>query len=102
MKVTLIYDNEGYKEKLIHDAKLLIEAFKELGNKKHDPLIDPDILTQAITSGLLDAPDLKGNETAKGEIKTGIIDGACVSLDPITNKILPEGKRIKKILSKIK
>lgn len=91
-------DVQARKNELKEEALLLIDAIKSLGPSK-DPLTDPDILNKAVEIGLLDAPDLKGNEYARGEICTKMINGACYTIDPETGKILNEKKRIENILS---
>jgi hypothetical protein len=88
------------KEELIEEAILLIEGIKKLGNSKEDPLTSPSVLKKAVEIGLLDAPDLKGNKYARGEVKTKIIEGKCVAVDENGN-ILKEKERIKRILEKI-
>ncbi|MCK4633715.1 methionine synthase, partial [Candidatus Bathyarchaeota archaeon] len=65
---------------------------------KH-PLTDPPILCKAVEIGLLDAPDLKDNEYAKGEVCTKMINGACLTIDSETGDILQEKERVNNILS---
>ena len=86
------------KEQLIKDTSLLLSAIKELGKDSDDPLTSPEVLAKAIESGLIDAPDLQGSDVAKGIIRTGMVDGACVTYDPDTCKMIPENERIKKVL----
>ena len=90
--------DEGFKkrkEELISEAKILLEAIRELGeNRISGPWTDPDVLTRAIKTGLLDAPNLKGNEFARGEVVTSIINGCCVAIDPETCKTISESERI--------
>ncbi len=63
---------------LVHETGQILQAIRKLGNsKKVDPLTDPACLTQAVTSGILDAPQLKNNPFAQGKIVTRIINGAC-------------------------
>ena len=57
------------------------------------------LLNKAVEMGLLDAPDLKGNRYARGEICTEMIEGACRTVDPGTGDVLDEKKRIENILS---
>jgi len=90
-------DVQARKYKLKEEALLLIDAIKSLELSK-EPLTDPKILCKAVEIGLLDAPDLKGNKYAKGEIFTEMINGACYTIDPETINILDERKRIKNIL----
>lgn len=93
---------KGRKNWLIGEAQIILQAIREISdNNQIDPLIDPSILTKAVSLGILDAPQLKNNPYAKGEIVTGIKDGACVSLRA-NGKPLPEKYRIESILEKRK
>lgn len=56
-------------------------------------LTDPAVLTRAVTSGLLDAPQLRNNKFGCGKIRTSIINGACVTFDAEGNA-LTEVKRL--------
>jgi hypothetical protein len=88
------------KEELKEEASALLEAIKSLGKGKEDPLVDAEVMETAVRIGLLDAPDLKGNEIARGEITTAIVDGACVAVDSRTGKPLPERERIQTIMAR--
>jgi len=99
--MTLDPDVQARKKELVEEAKLLIDAIRSLGNSG-DPLTDPDVLARAVEIGLLDAPDLKGNEYAKGEICTRMINGACRTVDPETGEVLNEKERIERILGDLK
>ncbi len=88
-------DIQKRKEELISESIFLLDAVKGLGKRKvSDPFIDTDVLTKAIKTGLLDAPNLKGNEFARGEVVTSIINGCCVAIDPETCKTISESERI--------
>ncbi|MDD3520654.1 MAG: methionine synthase [Actinomycetota bacterium] len=89
---------DGRKKELIDDAKEILDAIKNLDYEKKfkDPLTEPEIIGKAIRKGILDAPHLKGVPAAKGEIITGFIKGACVSVDD-SGKILKEKERLKNI-----
>ena len=89
------------KAELIDDANAIIEAVKTVGKNSRDPLTDPEVIEAAIRIGLLDAPDLKGNEIARGEIVTAMVDGACVSVDGKTRKPLPERERLRRTLDSL-
>ncbi|MFH1825656.1 MAG: cobalamin B12-binding domain-containing protein [Candidatus Firestonebacteria bacterium] len=87
------------KKELIKEAKILLKAIASLKmTEKGDPLTNPRIIAKAIKFGLLDAPHLKGNKVAKGEIATKIVNGKCVAINILTGKILNEAERIKKII----
>jgi len=46
-----------------------------------DPWSDAATLAKAVTAGILDAPQLKNNPFARGQIRTRTIDGKCVAVD---------------------
>ncbi|ABR29959.1 methionine synthase [Thermosipho melanesiensis] len=88
-----IISDEKRVEELIKEAMVIIEAIKELGKGYKDPLIEPEVIYNAVRLGILDAPGLKGMSVAKGRFETKVIDGACYAIDD-NGKILPEEKRI--------
>ncbi len=58
----------------------LLAAIQRLGQgRTDDPLADASVLAEAVTTGILDAPQLVNNPFARGEVET-IIDsrGACI------------------------
>lgn len=77
------------RAELISEAKLLLSAIESLGEGK-GALTDPRIIAKAIELGLLDAPHLRGNRFARGEVRTKLLNGACVAVDeaghPLTEK----------------
>jgi len=73
---------------IIKEVKITLQAIRNLGNgTTEDALIDPIILTKAVSEGILDAPHLKNNAFARGQINTRIIDGACEAVDEKGSKI---------------
>jgi hypothetical protein len=84
------------KEELIREAKVTLDAIRQsAGADVTDPLTDPATLARAVTIGILDAPHLRNNAFARGEIETRIDSrGACVVIDAATGKELPEHRRI--------
>lgn len=97
--------NKGVVERkntLIEEAGLIIEAIKSLGNNIEDPLSDPDTLVKAVSLGILDAPQLKGNKTAKGQLKTKMVSGSLYAYDEENNKIISEKERLEKIILEYK
>jgi hypothetical protein len=95
----LLADEEviARKNHLVREAKILLSAIKSLGVLDKDPLIDPEVIAKAIKIGLLDAPHLKGNPSACGEIKTRIINGGCEVVDD-KGRTIKEEERVGKIL----
>jgi methylmalonyl-CoA mutase cobalamin-binding subunit len=88
-------------EELVSEAHVLLDALASLaGPGVSDPLTDPATLARAVTAGLLDAPHLRHNPFARGEIATRIDSrGACVAVDAASGQPLAEGARITRLLS---
>jgi methylmalonyl-CoA mutase cobalamin-binding subunit len=80
---------------LVEEAKLALGAICNLaGPGAGDPLADPPTLARAVTSGLLDAPQLRNNRYGRGEVVTRIDGrGACVAVDG-DGQTLAEAKRL--------
>jgi methylmalonyl-CoA mutase cobalamin-binding subunit len=79
------------KDELISEARLTLEAIRSLAAPGvNDPWTDTSTLAVAITSGILDAPQLKNNKFGQGTIRTNIINGMCLVVDekgyPLTEK----------------
>ncbi len=80
---------------LVAEAHVLIEAIRRLGaDAAEDPLSDPATLARAVQVGLLDAPQLKRNRFARGEIRSRIVNGAVVAIGP-DNQPLTESQRLR-------
>ena len=87
-------------EALVNEALITLDAIRALAPTSHpDPLTDPEILARAVSSGIMDAPQLKNNKFALGEIQTRIVAGACQSCDPQGNPI-SEAERLLKLMMK--
>ncbi len=87
------------KEELIREAQVTLEAIRALaGPDVPDPLTDPATLARAVTTGVLDAPHLRNNPYARGQIVTRIDErGACVAVDPDTGRPLREEERLARL-----
>ncbi len=83
-------------KELVKDANLLLDAIRGLSASSADPLTDPATLTVAVTSGLMDAPQLRNNKFGRGEVRTRIVNGASVAVNK-KGKLIPESRRIAKI-----
>ena len=81
------------KRHLIAEAQVTLQAIRQLAGGPGDAFTDPAILTQAVTSGILDAPHLKNNKFGRGAIRTRIQAGACEAVGP-DGQILPETTRL--------
>ena len=70
------------KQELIAETRVLLGAVRALAAPGvEDPWADAATLAQAVTSGLLDAPQLKNNRFARGRILTQVINGTCLAVD---------------------
>jgi hypothetical protein len=87
------------KAALLDDAAVLLRAIARLGSAGHDPYTDAPTLARSVETGLLDAPHLRGNASARGKIVTRMVSGACVAVDPVTHKPIPESDRVARILA---
>ncbi len=84
------------RKQLVKEAALLLEAISALaGPEVDDPLTDATTLARAVTSGLMDAPQLRNNKFGCGDIRTSIVDGANVAVDK-RGKPIKEQKRLSK------
>jgi len=85
---------QARKTELIADVQVTLCAIRSLaGPDVADPFTDPATLARAVTSGILDAPHLRNNPHARGEIITRIMGGACVAVDR-AGRPLPETARL--------
>lgn len=88
------------RENLVEEAQYLLQTIQSTApNNIKDPWTDVDNLVRAVRMGLLDAPHLCGNPDAAGKVVTQMKDGACVTVDPSSGKILSEKERIMRLLN---
>jgi methylmalonyl-CoA mutase cobalamin-binding subunit len=84
---------------LVAEAKVTLQAIRQLGyNTNPDPWIDPVTLAQSVKLGILDAPQLKNNPFALGQIKTRMLNGSCIATLP-DGTPLSEADRLVRYLS---
>lgn len=81
---------------LVREANVTLDAICALaGPDSSDPLQDPVVLSRAVESGILDAPQLGNNPYARGKIVTEIDDrGACLAIQPDSGQPVSEEDRI--------
>lgn len=73
---------QSCKEELIVEATFLLEAIKSLAEPGvKDAWVDAATLANAVSTGLLDAPQLLNNRFACGLSRTRIINGMSLSVD---------------------
>lgn len=86
------------RAELAAETNAILDAIRALaGPDAADPFTDAATLARAVTSGILDAPQLVNNKFGRGEVRTRIVDGACVSVDGTGNPI-SERERIAKLI----
>lgn len=81
---------------LVREANVTLDAICALaGPDSSDPLQDPVVLSRAVESGILDAPQLGNNPYARGKIVTEFDDrGACLAIQPDSGQPVSEEDRI--------
>ncbi|MFX1256787.1 MAG: methionine synthase [Promethearchaeota archaeon] len=90
------------KEELVRQAKWIVDLIPRLAKKLAElksPWTNYKILNRLVKYGIFDAPHLKNNEFALGQIKTKIVDGACYSWKESTQMVIDEIERIKNIIA---
>lgn len=84
------------KDELIQEARILIRGIASLApTKDGDPLTNPLTYERAVRKGVLDAPHLRNNPVAKGKLRTQIINGVCLAIDPDNLEPINEMERLK-------
>jgi len=87
------------KNELKYEAKVILDELQRRGkNISDDPWSDPETISEAIKTGLLDTPHFQGNPYLCGRITTRIIDGACYAIDRETGEKLTETERINRLI----
>ena len=92
--MTQASDVQERKEKLISQATFTLGVIRDvIGQGREDPWADASTQARAVTTGVLDAPQLINNRFGRGEIRTRIVDGACEAVDE-TGCALSERERL--------
>ena len=88
---------QARKEELVAEARLTLEAIRLLAKPGvEDPWSDPSTLAAAVTSGILDAPQLRNNPFGRGLVRTQVVKGMCLAVDQ-ANRPLSEKERLASI-----
>src|SRR4030066_635643 len=83
---------------LISEAGITLQAMRKLGaNASSDPWADPAILAKSVSLGVMDAPQLRNNPFALGQIKTRMVMGTCKATNP-AGLPLGEAERLENLL----
>ncbi|MGE5124018.1 MAG: cobalamin B12-binding domain-containing protein [Acidobacteriaceae bacterium] len=87
-------------DRLVSEAQVTLQAIRRLGgDASQDAWVDPATLAASIRAGILDAPQLVNNPFAPGQVKTRIVEGACVAVDQ-ASKPIPEAERVSECLNR--
>jgi hypothetical protein len=89
------------KAELVREAQVTLDAIRDLaGPQVADPLADAATLARAVRLGILDAPHLRNNPFARGQVATRIDSrGACVAVEPVGGQALSEQERLSRLSS---
>jgi len=73
---------QSRRAELAAEAQISLKMITNLAKSDGiDALADPTTLARAVTSGILDAPQLRNNPFRHGRVSTRIINGACLTVD---------------------
>jgi hypothetical protein len=79
---------QARKNELLTEARFTLDAIRSLADPGvKDPWTDAATLSNAVTSGILDAPQLKNNRFGRGVVRTHIVNGMCLAVDPAGHPI---------------
>ncbi len=88
---------QARKEELVAEAQVTLEAIRrQAGAGVNDPWSDAATLAAAVSTGILDAPQLKNNRFGRGKIVTRVIEGKCLAVDE-SDRPLSEKARLSKV-----
>ena len=86
---------QARKDELIGEAKYLIDFIcSYYSHKSDDPLTDPEVLSDCIRRGIIDAPHIVKNDKFRGLLQTRVIDGKCLAWNPQTSSVMDEHARL--------
>lgn len=98
-------DVNNRKEELLREASVILDAIAQLSRmmgKSHDrdPLTDPAVLAEAIRIGIIDAPHLKGNPYAFGQLETRCIGGGIDAWSRKEERRILENERLSRFIDR--
>lgn len=81
-------------EQLKEEAMLIVETIRSIDSSSNsDPLLQPEVLYEAVKRGILDAPGLESFSVARGKVRTMPVNGAVYAVDD-EGRPLPEKERL--------
>ena len=86
---------ERRKKELLSEARFLLNYIVErYESESKDPLADADVLSDCIRCGILDAPHIVKGKGFYGNVKTRVISGMSLAVDPGNNQPIDERTRL--------
>ncbi len=86
------------RQELVAEAQKTLNAIQKLpGLPAGNPWTDPQTLARAVQVGILDAPQLRNNAFAPGQVQSRIINGACLAVNS-AGRPLAEAERLSPLL----
>lgn len=82
------------KDHLVKEARVLLAGLRQIGRDTTDPWSDPETITGAIRTGVLDAPHFRGNPHLCGRIITAPVRGGWEAIDPESRSPVYERERL--------
>jgi hypothetical protein len=88
---------QARRQELVSEAQMTLGAIRSLAKGDvRDAITDPETLERAVTTGILDAPQLKNNPYGRGKVVTRIISGACLAVND-KGTPLTEAERLSRV-----
>ena len=82
------------KNELLSEAKVLIDFILTEYKEYDDPLANVEVLSDCVKKGYIDAVHILKNEKYRGTLKTAIVDGKCVAINPVDGTVMKEAERL--------
>lgn len=82
------------KAELISEARVLLDFICDEYDWSDDPLADPDVLCDCVKKGYIDAVHIVKNDKYRGDLKTKLIGGKCLAINPQTGNPWSEAERL--------
>lgn len=87
------------KLELLEEAGFLLDTIKTIYPESSDPWSDPAVLEDVIKRGILDAPHLRDNPSAKGTLETRLQGGKCLAYSAKLGRTVTEAERLEELFS---
>ncbi len=86
---------EKRRRELVDEARFLIDyIIRAYSYASDDPLSEPFVLADMIKRGYVDAVHIVKNDKFRGTLRTALVDGKCVAINPETGQPIDERTRL--------